>query len=402
MALSAPTQAVILAGGKGSRLGNLTETVPKPMIRFHGRPFIHYLLNQIKSQGIEEVLILTGYLGDQIEGFCGDGSEWGLNIKVKESPVEYETGWRLKDAYHQLHSKFLMMYCDNYWPMQISDMSYELQLSGARALVTVYRNRDGYTKDNVRMDQNGYVSVYDPTRTASNLSGVDLGYAIIPRDLLDDMCEQNLSFSHAVYPGLAKQGLLKGYVTNHRYYSIGSRERLPVTELFLKPQRALILDRDGTLNKRPPVGEYVRSWDEFEWLPGAIQGMRLLKNAGYKLILASNQSGIARGLMTEADLHLIHDNMRRDLSANHVSLDAIYYCPHGWDDGCECRKPLPGMLFQAQTDFHLDLTNTMFIGDDPRDEQTGKAAGCLTDIVSSQRSFLEITKQYLSAQQGFN
>jgi D-glycero-D-manno-heptose 1,7-bisphosphate phosphatase len=225
---------------------------------------------------------------------------------------------------------------------------------------------------------------------------VEVGYTILAREVLDHLPKENVTFSHAVYPVLAAQGLLKAYETGHRYYSIGSPERLPLTEKFLKPQRAVIIDRDGTLNQRPPQAQYVKAWDEFQWLPGAIEALQLLKAAGYKLILASNQPGIARGMMTEADLAELHRSMENDLARHDIALDAIYYCPHGWDEGCLCRKPMPGMLFQAQRDFHLDLTKTMFIGDDPRDNQAGEAAGCLTALVTEERSLLEAVREYLS------
>ena len=149
---------------------------------------------------------------------------------------------------------------------------------------------------------------------------------------------------------------------------------------------------------RPPRAEYVTSWSQFNWLPGAIKSLQLLKKAGYKLILASNQPGIARGVMTESDLTGIHHAMAKDLEKHNVKLDAIYYCPHAWDDGCFCRKPSPGLLFEAQRDFHLDLTKTLFIGDDVRDKQAGELAGCLTGMVSEDTPLIRVVQEFLSSQ----
>jgi len=290
----------------------------------------------------------------------------------------------------------LLMYCDNYCPMRLDDVWREYNQGGVPAQLTVYTNQDGYTRNNVRVNDAGFITAYDPTRTNSNLNGVEVGYAILARDVLNHVPKENVTFSHAVYPVLANLGLLRAYQTGHRYYSIGSPDRLTSTAEFLKPQHAVILDRDGTLNLRPPRAEYVKSWSEFLWLPGAIEALQLLKSAGYKLILATNQSGIARGVMTEADLAQIHNAMEEELARHGVVLDAIYYCPHGWNDDCRCRKPRPGMLFQAQRDFHLDLTKTMFIGDDPRDNQAGEAAGCLTDLVSEDRPLLQAVHEFLT------
>ena len=154
----------------------------------------------------------------------------------------------------------------------------------------------------------------------------------------------------------------------------------------------IILDRDGVLNKRPK-SLYVRTWDDWEWIPGAKEAINLLKNAGYRIILVTNQSGIARKKMTEQDLHSIHEKMQKELSRTCNCIDKIYYCPHGPDDNCECRKPKPGMLLQAQRDFNLDLSKTYFIGDDQRDMQAGNAAGCKTLLVNSRSSLLKLIKE---------
>lgn len=389
-------QAIILAGGRGTRLGSITENIPKPLVDINGRPFLGYLIDQLQGQGIEDILLLTGYLGDQIEDYCGDGSHWGVKIRCIESPVEFETGKRIRHVSRLIASNFLLMYCDNYWPMNLSDMWSQYIAQDIPAQITVYSNEDNYTKNNVHVDQNGFVRHYDPKRQADQLNGVEVGYAIMSRSVLDYLSADNIAFSHAVYPRLASESLLKAYQTNHRYYSIGSKDRLPITQSFLKPQMAVILDRDGTLNERPDQAQYITRWEDFQWLPGVIEALGLLQDSGYKLIVVSNQAGIARGELTEEQLNDINVKMKEDLSGHGINLDGLYYCPHGWDEGCICRKPQPGMLFQAQRDFLLDLSNTLFIGDDERDALAGQAAGCLTMMVSEGRPLLTLVKEYLS------
>ena len=384
-----PTQAAILAGGRGTRLAPLTDALPKPLIPVHGRPFLAYLLDQLRAQGFERVVLLTGYRGAQIREAIGDGHAFGLRVSYSECPVEAQTGARLRAAAPQLDETFLLMYCDNYWPMPFEAMWRTFAAAGAPAMITVYANRDGYTRSNVAVAHDGAVTTYDPARAASGLNGVDIGYALLQRDVLRHVPPGNVSFEQTVYPALARERALRAFRTEHRYYSIGSHERLPLAEAFLAPQRAIILDRDGVLNVRPPRAQYVQSWEQFQWLPGSVEALRLLKEAGYKLLLITNQPGIARGMMTADDLASIHRRMQDELAASGVALDAIYVCAHGWDEGCWCRKPNPGLLFQAQREWHLDLTNTTFIGDDERDEQAGLAAGCLTALVTPQRSLLD-------------
>jgi histidinol-phosphate phosphatase family protein len=112
------------------------------------------------------------------------------------------------------------------------------------------------------------------------------------------------------------------------------------------------------------------------------------------VIVVSNQAGVARGAMTLADLEAVHEHMCADASG---AVDRIYFCPHGWEDGCECRKPAPGMLFQAQRDFDLDLTRTPFIGDDERDRQAADAAGCPSVLVSEGHSLLDAVRSLAGA-----
>jgi histidinol-phosphate phosphatase family protein len=387
-----PTQAVILAGGMGTRLRPLTNTRPKPMVEIRGKPFLHYQIEQLRSQGFTRILLLLGYLAEAVQEYCRDGRQWGVEIGYSVSAVEYESGQRLKRASAKLDPCFLLLYCDNYWPMCMDKMWRWFVAANAPAMVTVYRNTDGYTRSSVRTDEEGYLVAYDGTGTTPGLQGVEISYALITKSLLGVLPEDNVSIGDGLYSRLVESRQLRAYLTDHRYYSVGALHRLPLTEAFFSGRPAMILDRDGVLNKRPPRAQYVRSWEEFEWLPGALDALRLLAEAGYRVVVVSNQAGVARGAMTEADLGRIHERMRHEATQAGGRIDAIYYCPHDWDDGCECRKPRPGLLFQAQRDMSLDLTRTPFIGDDERDGEAAELAGCPSARVSSGTSLLDIVR----------
>ena len=390
-----PKQAVILAGGRGQRLRPLTDTCPKPMIEFHGKPFLAYLLELLREQGFERVLLLLGYLPEVIQRACGDGRQWGLQIHYVVSAVEDDTGRRLKLAAAQVDPIFCFLYCDNYWPMPFERMWRQYTDTGVEGLLTVYRNRDRYTRDNVRVDHAGFVVAYDKERTAADLQGVDIGFGIFRREVLDLLPDENVSFERIVYPTLVAERKLQAFLTDHRYYSVSSHERLAITEAFLARRPTVIVDRDGVLNRKPPRAQYVRSWEEWEWLPGALDALRLLTAAGIQVIVISNQAGIARGAMTVADVEAIHQRMVQEIHTAGGRVDAVYYCPHGWEEGCECRKPKPGMLFQAQREFHLDLSRTPFLGDDERDGQAAEAAGCPWIQVTDNHSLLVVVQELL-------
>ena len=390
-----PRQAVVLAGGRGERLKPLTDTRPKPMIEFHGRPFLEYLVELVRDQGFEEVLLLLGYLPEPIQAHFGDGSRFGIRVRYAVTRPEAQTSARLLQARDQLDPLFLMLYCDNYWPMPADRLWARYQESGAPALVTIYRNTDGQSRDNVRLDH-GFVVEYDGTRTRPGLHGTEIGYAILRNDLLDRLSDGSLPIEKGLYPLLVRERRLAAFVTDHRYYSVGSLERLPITERFLARQPTAFLDRDGVLNRRPPVAAYVRRPEDVEWLPGALDAVRRLSEAGIRLIVVSNQAGVARGAMTMADLAAVEERMQADVTAAGGRIESFLYCPHGWDDGCDCRKPRPGMLYEAQRQFDLDLSRTPFVGDDERDGQAAEAAGCPFLLVTDDCSLSDLTTQLIA------
>ena len=141
----------------------------------------------------------------------------------------------------------------------------------------------------------------------------------------------------------------------------------------------VFLDRDGVINRKAPEGEYVTSWAEFAFAPGALEGLRVLADTGVPIVVVTNQRGIARGLMTEADLADIHDRMRIEVTAAGGRLDAIYHCPHA--GGCECRKPGPGMFRQAAQDLALDLRASAMVGDSPSDMEAAARIGAIQVLV---------------------
>ncbi len=161
-------------------------------------------------------------------------------------------------------------------------------------------------------------------------------------------------------------------------------------------RRAVFLDRDGVLNERPPRAEYVTRPDDVRWLPGAREALRRFTEAGWRVVVVSNQAGVGRGVMSEDDVRAVNEQLKRDAEQHGGRIDAFYYCPHDWDAGCDCRKPRPGMLFRAQRDFHLNLNRTVFIGDDDRDAEAALAAGCRPLLVSDDVPLLDLADELLS------
>jgi histidinol-phosphate phosphatase family protein len=392
-------QAVILAGGRGERLKPFTDNNPKPMVPVNGKPFLEHLIGMLKENGIKEVLILLGYLPEKIKDYFGDGSKFGIKIKYSYTPFkneageENESGLRIKNAEGLLDDFFLLLYCDNYWPLQLQKLEKFYQEHKTDVMVTVYANKDKSTKNNMLVDDNGYVERYDRSRQAENLNGVEIGFFIINKEVLRLLPEYNSHFERDILPRLISKNQVSGYLTDLKYYSIGDLERVKLAEKFLAPKKVVFLDRDGVINKKPPKADYVKNWSEFEFLPGAVQALKSLCKKGYDIYIITNQPGIARKMMSEKDLSSIHQKMEEELKKNNAKIKGIYCCIHGWDEGCECRKPKPGMLFRAAREHYLDLTKSIFIGDDERDIRAGEAAGCKTILIDDKINLLEISRQ---------
>jgi histidinol-phosphate phosphatase family domain/HAD-superfamily hydrolase, subfamily IIIA len=388
-------QAIILAGGRGTRLKPFTDEHPKPMIPIQENPFLYYLLEQVEKWGIKHVLLLLGYRAEEIVSFVKElGFE--LDIKCLITPEDYDTGERISNAKDYIEDDFILLYCDNFCPIDFVKAVEQFKNSDVLIQITAYKNKDGYTKNNLKYDEENYVAIYDKKRTKDGLNGVDIGYAFIKKEAIDLLPEGNLNFEAAVYPQIVERGKMGCFPTEHRYYSIGSWERIELTKEFFREKKIVFLDRDGTLNERPPRACYVEKAEDFKWLPGAIEAVKLLKENGYTIYLISNQPGIARGNLTEEMLSEIHKKMQADLEKNGARIDQIYYCPHNWDEGCECRKPKPGMLFQAQKEHSLDLTKCVLIGDDERDIEAGEAAGIGRNyLVDEQHSLLDIVREII-------
>ncbi len=143
----------------------------------------------------------------------------------------------------------------------------------------------------------------------------------------------------------------------------------------------MFLDRDGVLNARPPEHEYVTSADQFDWLPGAREAVVRLKRAGWRIAVVSNQRGVARGLVSPETLREIEERIQADLGPD-AALDGFFYCPHDLDEGCDCRKPRPGLIVRAAAELAVEAGGSWMIGDDESDVAAGRTAGCSTILIA--------------------
>lgn len=372
-------QAVILAGGRGTRLSPLTDSCPKPMLPVEGTPFIDILIRQLANQGISHVVLLTGYLGNQIQKHVQDGSCYGISVVCSRGEIEFDTGKRLKNAESLLQDHFLLLYGDNYWEgFDLKALETFYSKMRKRALVCVFDNHLKTTTNNTCV-QAGIVTRYDKSRLNPDLNGVEIGFFILAKTVVAAMSQDNFSFEEITLRKLIEENQLAGFMTDRRYYSLGNHDTYYDLCRYVRSKKTIFLDRDGVINKKAlERGHYITSPDQFEFMPGAVEGIKILKEKGYRVLVLTNQAGIERGAFTEEDLEKIHDFMLKKLKENGTTVDKIYHCPHDWNTACACRKPGSGMMLQAAADFDLSLRHVTFVGDDRRDMMLGDNLGCKT------------------------
>jgi len=373
------SQAVILCGGRGERLRPLTENLPKPMVIVSGRPFLHFLLEQLAENGIKRFVLLTGYLGEKIVEYFGDGSFWGWSITYSHGPVEWLTARRIHEAIDQIDEKFLLLYSDNFASLRLKELNQINVDSQSAVTLSVVEKSPG----NIQVGINSSVTRYDSSRSDGNLDYVEIGYSLVIKSKIMTHLEahKSESFSSVIH-SLTEEKQVSAVVVKTGYESISDSMRLAKTGAYLKHHKILLLDRDGTLNVKPQSGEYVNSVAEFKWIESSREALKILGEHGFIFVIISNQAGVATGATKIKDLNEINDYIHAEFSSLGLSLLEIYVCTDHWNSESEFRKPNPGMFFVAANNQKFRLDRSIYVGDDIRDARAAENAGCKCVLVS--------------------
>jgi len=231
-------QAVILAGGRGERLRPLTDTMPKPMVPIRGRPYLAYQLDELKRQGIGDVVLLTGYLGERVEACFGDGAALGMRLRYSREPSPLGTGGALKLAAPLLAEDFVVIYGDSYLPIRYAEPLARLRASGAEALVVAFENSEATVDvpNNLALDGAGFVARYEKgAGAAAGLTHVEAGVLALTRRVLRRIAAGRVcSLEQEVFPQLIAERALAAWTTPQRFYDIGTPSRLKEIEAVLR------------------------------------------------------------------------------------------------------------------------------------------------------------------------
>ncbi|HNQ89708.1 MAG TPA: HAD-IIIA family hydrolase [Verrucomicrobiota bacterium] len=399
-------QAVILAGGLGTRLRERLGDLPKPMIPIGGRPLLDHQLALCRRHGFDEVLILAGHRGSTIREYVGDGSRWGVGVRLCIEPEARGTAGAVVGVESALAPRYLVVYGDEMLGVDLDRLWRAHAEREAAATLLLHPNDHPLDSDLVEVDDADWIVGFHPRphpAGALHANLVNAALYVIERGALAPWKGHGgiLDFGRDVFPELkARGGRLYGYRSSEYIKDIGTPERydrvcaefeagLVARSGWDRPQRAVFLDRDGTLNAE--VGGVCRP-EDLELLPGVAEAVRRLNHAGYRAVVITNQPVVAKGWCTAEELRRIHHRLEMALGAGHGFLDRIYVCPHHPERGfpgerpelkieCDCRKPGLGLVRRAVADLGIALGESWLVGDSTTDLATARAAGVRSVLV---------------------
>jgi len=232
-------QAIILAGGLGTRLKPLTKKVPKVMVPVQGEPFIVHLLRLLNKNGIHRVVLCIGYLGEQVKDYLGNGEGLGITIRYsKEREGLLGTGGALRQARNLLDESFYVVNGDTYLPINYNEVERAFINCGKKALMAVYDNKENSgVRNNVALDSLTVIR-HQKDKFTPALKYADAGLLILNREVLDFIKDgSSISLEEGLYPSLIEQGELSAYITEQKFYDIGTPEHLRAFEEFLGEKR---------------------------------------------------------------------------------------------------------------------------------------------------------------------
>lgn len=372
-------QAVLLAGGLGTRLGDRVAETPKPLLEVDGRPFVAHVIQNLSRFGVERVLLSVGYLGEHFEERLGDGTQLGVSLEYALEPEPLGTGGALRFCRERLDECCLVANADTLFDLDLLPLARRLDREGADAVIGLRRVEETARYGKV-LESDGRITGFSKSGHVGPgwISG---GVYAIRRNILDRLPAGKSSIEADLFPRLAEEGSLWGLRGEGFFIDIGVPEDLErASEAVARWRRrpAVFFDRDGVLNFDPG---YVHRPEDLQWMPEAREAVRFANENGYLAIVVTNQSGIGRGYFGEEDFRAFMNAMRKDLAEIDAHFDAVYHCPYHPDGlppyrlASPDRKPAPGMFLRALEEWHIDREASLAIGNNPSDRQAAEAAG---------------------------
>ena len=401
-----------MAGGKGTRIAAVRSDLPKPMIPVCGKPILEWQIENLKASGLTDIVLVIGHLGEVIKDYFGDGSRWNVTISYFIETQPLGTAGALFRM-PELQEDFLLMSGDVMIDVDFHRFINFHKEHQALASLTVHPNNHPFDSSLIVTEilpaSNGGMPIHT-NRVVKWMNKEDerLYYRNIVNAGIEMISPRLLEEARAKLPSLDKvdldrdvlkpaieSGKIYAYETSEYIKDMGTPERLVEVEndllsgkiaahnLSVK-QKAVFLDRDGTINK---TNGFLTDINDFELIEGAAEAIRQINKSGYLAVVVTNQPVIARGECSFEQLQDIHNKMETLLGREGAFIDGLFLCPHHTDKGfegerieykldCECRKPKAGLFVQAQRALNIDLSQSYMVGDSAIDIKAAENAGC--------------------------
>ncbi len=394
-------KAIILVGGKGTRVKSVSQKLPKCLLEIDKKPVLDYVITCCESSTIiNEIIVIAYHDAEQFDHYCNNKkSSIPLRCVKEEQPLG--TAGALHSIDLDGEEDVLVIYGDIvcHFDMDLF-IKWHRQKKAMMSLV-IHPNDHPYDSDLIVCDDNQQVKnvISKPHKEGVYYSNcVNAACYIINTKIKKSIPSNKPSdFGKDILPQVCKTEAVYGYHTTAYLKDMGTKDRIKQVEDDIisgkvlachesQKRKVVFLDRDGVINEDL---SFIKTPEEFKLYPFAASAIQKLNKAGFLVIVVTNQSVIARNLCTIEILRMIHDKMETELGKEGAYIDKIYYCPHHPDEGfpeenrmfkkeCECRKPKPGMVMQAEREFNIDISNSFLVGDSERDIQCGIAAGVST------------------------
>lgn len=389
---SLTTQAIILAGGLGTRLREAVPDLPKCMAPVAGRSFVAHVIDTLRRQGIQRFIFSLGYKAEAIQQYLQEEyPTLQYACVIEEEPLG--TGGAIALCMHEAtEENALIANGDTLFNIDLNMLSDVHLQYNAECSLALKPMEDFDRYGVVTIDESNCVTGFMEKKWQA-LGSINGGIYLLNKQKFSQRSfPQKFSFEKDYLEKVVNEKVFYGSIQNGYFIDIGIPEDYNKAQADLQSRTldlssidktwTLFLDRDGVVNKERK-GDYVKTPDELIFEEGALEAISLLHKRFGLLLIISNQRGVGRELMSLNDLHKVHDHLRKEVSNSGGQINGIYFCTDT-DDKCFLRKPNPGMALQAKKDFpNIDFSKTIMVGNKPGDMRFGRAAGAFTVFITS-------------------